>query len=79
MVVECAACGNFHDFKYAGMLLIIEAFQAGDMGVMTSRGIVSACLLTAFTEERMASVSRRFPKYEFMRNPEPITRSPARE
>jgi len=43
------------------MALVIDAFQAGDLQTISRKGIESVCLEAAFTEDRIAQFTRRYP------------------
>ena len=62
MDVECQACGQWHDFTPTELVLITHAFQQGELTTFGRNGLTSRCLLSAFTEENLTYIKRRYPR-----------------
>lgn len=61
MRVLCA-CGDWHEASPTALALIVQAYQDGDMQrVKGKEGVYSRCMEEAFTEARVAVISRRYP------------------
>ena len=63
MVIECV-CGEFHDLAPAGMILIIQAFQAGELAIVSGppTHIDTVCIMSAFTPANIAVIQKKYPK-----------------
>jgi hypothetical protein len=59
MVVGCV-CGEFHDLTSAGMVLVITAFQDGELQGVGTEGVRPRCMMTAFTPENIAAISKKY-------------------
>lgn len=61
MKVECG-CNEYHDLTPTAMIVVITAFQEGELQVVKGKsGIVSSCLFAAFTPERIRRVEACYP------------------
>jgi hypothetical protein len=59
--VECG-CGAWHDLTPTAMIVVINAFQEGELQVVKGKdGIVSSCLFAAFTPDRIQRIEACYP------------------
>jgi hypothetical protein len=63
MVVECVGCGEFHELTPADMILIITAYQAGEVNIIggTPVQVTSLCMMTAFHHRQHTEHSEEVP------------------
>lgn len=64
MVIECV-CGEFHAIPTTGMILIIRSFIDGDLQTV-GKQIVPMCIMTAFTEDNIAVIAKKYPKRQII-------------
>lgn len=64
MVLECVPCGEFHDLTQADMILIITAYQNGELSVIGGKPlqILPQCMLKAFTDDNVKAIQKKYPK-----------------
>lgn len=62
MRVKCAGCGSFHVVSPTAMVIIIAAFQEGELQQMTGKGVEPLCLGDALTGPAIAKQTRRNTK-----------------
>lgn len=61
MKIECP-CGKYHDMTPTALMVVIQAFQEGDLQKIEGRkGIMALCMLQALTEERVTAMQFRYP------------------
>lgn len=58
MLIECV-CGDFHDIAPTGMVLVIGAFQRGELSTTKGRTV---CMMESFTNENIGNIRHRYPK-----------------
>jgi hypothetical protein len=58
MIVACGE--HWHNISPTGLVVVVEAFMAGELHAMTSAGVGVLCLARAFTVTRVVSVGRRY-------------------
>jgi hypothetical protein len=61
MQLECV-CGTFHDLSETAMILVITAYQNGKMTSMRNGRLRVRCMLTAFTDEAIRDIKKKYPK-----------------
>lgn len=61
MDIECV-CGTFHDLSQTATILVVLAYQNGDLLQFNKGAIEAVCMLQAFTEENLDMVKKRYPR-----------------
>lgn len=63
MNIQCT-CGEFHDIPPTGLILVITAYQNGELSQVGGKPmqVESRCMLEAFTEENVANIGQKYPK-----------------
>lgn len=59
MKLKCEGCGGFHVVSPTAMLIIIDAFQLGELQRVTGQGIVSLCVGNALTPETVTKARKK--------------------
>lgn len=54
MKLKCDGCGNWHTVSPTAMVMIINAYQRGDLQRVTGEGVVSLCLGDALNPDTLA-------------------------
>ena len=62
MIVQCVKCGDWHNFSPLGMVIVIHALQTGELLRITGEGVITDCLTGAFSDENIATFTKRYPK-----------------
>lgn len=61
MYIECV-CGNYHNLSHVAMILVITAYQNGDMTLLKEGRVRVRCMLTAFNDDTVADIRKKYPK-----------------
>ena len=61
MQVECV-CGNFHDLSQTAMILVITAYQNGEMTTLRNGTVRVRCMMSAFNEDTIKDIKKRYPR-----------------
>lgn len=62
VIASCHKCGDYHKVTPADMLLLLDAFQRGELHKVGKAGLETVCLLEAFSAENVADIVARYPK-----------------
>lgn len=60
--IKCDGCGRFHEASPTAMVIIIDAYQRGDLQRMTAKGVIPLCIGDALQAEAIAQKTRRDSK-----------------
>jgi len=62
MLVQCKGCEKYHRLSPIALGIIVDAFQQGDLQLMTHGGIEPLCLAGSFTDDRVAAFRKSNPR-----------------